>query len=122
MVRHPRRARPRRQARAEIALGEAPCFGFTVEKEEAIICETPGFDSLMPVTALALVVRKKKPVAVLDVGIELRAMDFPDSRFLDLQIAFAPDFTSLDLRDRAPTGSTLVLAPSRVRGAGEDAR
>lgn len=98
--------------RAEIALGEAPCFSFMIEKEEALVCATPGLDTVMPWSALGIVVRNKKPVVVLETGVQLRALDEPSVRYLDLQLDFATDFKSFELKDRAAPGATLVEAPS----------
>ena len=69
----------------------------------------------MQVHALALVVRSKRPAAVLDVGVGMVAMDFPDARWLDLSLLVAADGRSIELKDRAPDGKMLVEAPSRCR-------
>jgi hypothetical protein len=79
------------------------------------VCEVAVPASLMRIHALALVVRSKRPAAVLDVGLGIIAMDFPDARWLDLALALAADGKSVELQDRAPDGTTLVEAPSRCR-------
>lgn len=81
--------------------------------EEALFCEYWIRNDLMLRRGALLVARGGRPTALLDVGLAIQAMDFPDARWLDLAIAFAPDGLSAELADRAPEGSTLIEAPSR---------
>jgi len=83
--------------------------------EEAAVCVMPVPEGILQIHALVLVVRAKRVVPVLDVGLAMQAMDFPEARWLDLALAFAPDGLSVELGDRAPDGTTLVEAPSRCR-------
>lgn len=69
----------------------------------------------MQVHALVLVVRSKRPVAVLDVGLSMQALDFPEARHLDLALTFDADGRGVELAERAPEGSTLVEARSACR-------
>jgi hypothetical protein len=81
--------------------------------EEALFCEYWVRNDLMLHRGALLVARGGRPTALLDVGLGVQAMDFPEARWLDLAITFAPDGLSAELADRAPEGSTLVEAPSR---------
>lgn len=102
---------------AEITFGEAACWTLTVgdPAEEAIVCEHALTYTFMQVRALALVVRNKRPVAVLDVGLGMRALDFLEARHLDLALSFDARGLAAELRDRAPAGTTLVEPPSECR-------
>jgi hypothetical protein len=99
---------------AETAFSYSRCGALRVGEpaEEALVCEHAVPTSLMQVHALAVVVRSKRPVAVLDVGVGIVAMDFPDARWLDLTLTLDPDGRSATLEDRAPDGTTLVEARS----------
>lgn len=55
-----------------------------------------------------VVIRHAMLDAVLDVGLNIVAMDFPEARWLDLTLALADDGLSAELRDRAPEGTTLA--------------
>lgn len=96
------------------AFARGGCSTLTVGEaaEEAVVCIHPTLTSIVQVHALALVVRNKRPIAVLDVGLGLQAMDFPEAHWLDLALVFSKDGMSAELRDRAPDGTTLVEAPS----------
>jgi hypothetical protein len=99
---------------AEAAFAYSRCGTLHVgdRAEEALVCENAVPTSLMQVHALAVVVRNKRPVAVLDVGIGMVSMDFPDAHWLDLALAWSPDGMSAELHDRAPNGTMLVEAQS----------
>jgi hypothetical protein len=83
------------------------------QREEALVCVHSLPMQIMPSRAITLVVRNKRPEAVLDVGVGLVAMDFPDARWLDLALVMAPDGNSAVLEDRAPDGTVLVEPRSR---------
>jgi hypothetical protein len=102
---------------AEAAFGGAYCGTLRVgdPPEDALVCELGVPTLIMQVHALILTVRAKRPVAVLDVGLGMIAMDFPDARWLDLSLAIAPDGRSAELADRAPDGTVLVEPESACR-------
>ncbi len=93
------------------------CQTLTVgdEKEDALICALAVRTSIMRFSAVAFVVRSKRIVPVLDVGYALPAMDWPDSRWLDLQLTFSRDGLEADLHDRAKPGTVLVRSPNACR-------
>ena len=93
------------------------CGTLTVgdKKEDALVCSLAVRTSLMRYSAVVVVVRNKRPVSVLDLGYALPAMDWPDARWLDLQLAFSNGGLEADLHDRAKAGSVLVRAPSDCR-------
>jgi hypothetical protein len=90
------------------------------KSEPALLCERGLPDELMATRALAIVVRNKRPVVVLDVGLNLIAYDFPDARWLDLAIELKDSGRVVELRDRARDGTQLV-APCFVHDARLDA-
>jgi hypothetical protein len=102
---------------AEGMFGNLECNQATLgdDAEEAAVCETEITYSWMQIRAFAIVVRKGRLTPVLDVGLGMRALDWPDSRHLDLALSFSPDGRSATLRDRAPDGTRLVEAPSVCR-------
>lgn len=102
---------------AEAAFGYLSCHPVSVGDagEEAVACEPAVTYGWMQVHALVLVVRKKRITPVLDVGLGMRALDWPDARHLDLTLAFEPDGRAATLRERAPEGALLVEAPSVCR-------
>jgi len=102
---------------AEVLFGGARCREMTVgdRNEEAVVCEHALSYSFAQARALVLVVRNKRPVPVLDLGLGMRALDFPDVRHLDLALRVAADGKTAELRERAPEGSTLVEPPSSCR-------
>lgn len=81
------------------------------KKEAAVVCAQGLPEGLVAGHAVAYVVRNKRLAVVLDVGIHLLALDWPDARWLDLALEFK-DGNTVVLRDRAPEGSTLVAPPS----------
>jgi hypothetical protein len=104
-------------ASAEAALGELWCRSAKVgdPSVEALVCPIAPLRGLMPIRAVGLVVRNKKPAIVFDVGIRLGAMAFPDAHHLELSLVLAADGKSFDLKERAPDGTILVEAPSACR-------
>lgn len=102
---------------AEAAFGSVPCRSLSVgdRAEEALLCEHMIPDSLVTGHAAVLVVRRSRPVAVFDVGLGIMALDAPDTHWLDLALAVADDGRTIELRDRAPDGTTLVTPPSACR-------
>jgi hypothetical protein len=102
---------------AEAIVDPLSCSPLTVGNaaEEALACETPETYTWMRIHALVLVVRKKRIVPVLDVGLGMRALDWPDSRHLDLTLAFEPGGKVATLRERAAEGAILVPPPSACR-------
>ncbi len=96
---------------------DGPCHTLSVGEpaEDSLLCEVTSLEPLMPTRALALVVRAKHIVVVLDVGLGIGAMDFPDARWLDLSLSFSTGGLEADVRDRAPNGAKLVEAPSLCR-------
>jgi hypothetical protein len=99
---------------AEAVFATLPCRALPVgdAAESALLCEVAAPTSITQRHAVILVVRSKRPVAVLDVGLGLLALDEPEHRHVDLALRVAPDGRSVELRDRAPEGTTLVEAPS----------
>lgn len=93
------------------------CQTLTVgdKSEPALVCPLSVRTSIMRYSAVVLVVRNKRVVPVLEVGYALPAMDWPDSRWLDLQLSFSPGGLEADLHDRAKPGSVLVRPPSACR-------
>jgi hypothetical protein len=89
------------------------CRPLTVgdKHEEAMACTATSHDSMMIERLLVLVVRNRQPVVVLDLGIASYAMDWPEARYLDLALTFAPDGMSAIYKDRAPPGTKLVADP-----------
>lgn len=81
------------------------------KSEEALVVTLSQRTSIMRYSALALVVRNKQIVPVLEVGYALPAMDWPDARWLDLQLTFAPGGLEADVHDRAEPGVVLVRPP-----------
>ncbi len=102
---------------AEAVFAYLSCSPVTVgdAAEEALACETPLTYGWMQVRGLVLVVRKKRITPVLDVGVAMRALDWPDMRHLDLALAFEPGGRAVTLHERAPEGALLVEAPSVCR-------
>lgn len=97
---------------------ESSCRTATVgdPAEEAIVCATNSRALLNAQTLLGLVVRNKKPVMVFEVPLGVVALDWPDQHQLDLAfVLHAP--TRLEVRERAPDGAVLVLAPSECLAA-----
>lgn len=93
------------------------CQTLTVgEKSEAVLlCTLTARTSIMRDSAVVLVVRNKRITSVLDVGYALPAMDWPDSRWLHLQLTFSPGGLEADLHDRAKPGAALVRSPRECR-------
>lgn len=89
------------------------CETLTVgdKAEDALVCTLSVRTSIMRFSASAFVVRNKRIVSVLEVGYALPAMDWPDARWLDLQLVFEPGGLEADLHDRAPAGTVLVPPP-----------
>lgn len=85
------------------------------QKEDALVCTLAVRTSIMRYSGTAFVVRNKRIASVLEVGYALPAMDWPDARWLDLQVAFAPGGLEADVHDRAKPGSVLVRPPQAVR-------
>lgn len=104
-------------ALAEILFEGADCHTVTVgaAREDAIVCEHALSYSWMQVRALVLVVRKKRLVPVLDVGLAMRALDWMDARHLDLALTIEPGGVVATLRDRAPNKTQLVESPRDCR-------
>jgi hypothetical protein len=102
---------------AEAVFAYLSCNAVTVGDagEEALACVSSETYSWMRNHALVLVVRGKRIDAVLDVGIGVRALDWPDARHLDLMLAFEPGGRAAILRERAPEGALVVPAPSACR-------
>jgi len=96
---------------------EDSCETLTVgdKAEDALVCTLAVRTSIMRYSATALVVRNKRIAAVLEVGYALPAMDWPDARWLDLQLTFARGGLEADLHDRAAPGAVLVPPPSYCR-------
>ncbi len=102
---------------AEAVFAYDRCGTLTVgdRAEEAILC-TPAIPwTIVQTHAVVLVVRNKRPAVVLDVGLGMVALDFPDAHWLDLGVSAAPDGRTIELRDRAPNGTKLVRALSECR-------
>lgn len=97
--------------------GEDSCATMTVgdKAEEALVCTFAVRTSIMRYSAVAFVVRNRRIAVVLDAGFALPAMDWPDARWLDLQVTFAPGGLEADVHDRAAAGAVLVPAPSACR-------
>ena len=93
---------------------EESCQTMTVgdRSEDALVCTLAVRTSIMRYSATAFVVRSKRIVPVLEVGYALPAMDWPDARWLDLQLTFSPGGREADLGDRGKPGTVLV-APAR---------
>jgi hypothetical protein len=102
---------------AEAVFGYLSCYPVTVgdAAEEAVACETAETYTWMRIHGVVLVVRKKRLTSVLDVGLGMRALDWPDSRQLDLTLAFESGGRAVTLRERAPDGTLLVESPSDCR-------
>lgn len=102
---------------ADSLFGEIECSTLTVgdASEEALLCAHTLTYSFTQTRALVVVVRAKRPIAVLDVGLALGALDFPEARHLDLALAVDPDGRGAELADRAPEGTTLIEPPSLCR-------
>ena len=102
---------------AETVFDNAPCWSVTLgdRSEEAIACEHELTYSWEQVRALVLVVRSKKIVPVLDLGLGMRALDWPGVRHLDLALVFDAGGRRADLRDRAPDGTVLANSRSSCR-------
>ena len=97
--------------------GEDSCLTMTVgdKAEDALVCTFAVRTSIMRYSAVALVVRNRRITVVLDAGYALPAMDWPDARWLDLQVTFAAGGLEVDVHDRAEEGAVLVSAPSACR-------
>lgn len=93
------------------------CQTLTVgdKKEDALVCTLAVRTSIMRYSAVAFVVRNKRVAAVLEAGYSLPSMDWPDSSWLDLQLAFSGGGLEADLHDRATPGAVLVRGPSECR-------
>lgn len=104
---------------ADLRISEMACSPAKLgdPAEEAILCTTYEIAELMPQRLLGIVVRKKQPFAVFQVGLSMRSMDFPDAHHLDLAFRLGPDGKSFDLFDRAPDGTQLVLSPKACLAA-----
>lgn len=104
-------------ALAEITFGEAFCQSIVVgdAREDAMVCEDAQTYLWMRVRALVLAVRNKQIVPLLEVGLGMRSLDFPDARHLDLALTIDDDGKSITLADRAPEGTLLVEPPSFCR-------
>jgi hypothetical protein len=79
--------------------------------EDALLCEGTSRRLLTANTLFAFVVRNKKPLFLFEAPLGVAALDWPDSHQLDLAFVLHTP-TAFEVRDRAPDGSTLVLAPS----------
>lgn len=97
--------------------GSAQCKTIAVgdKAEEAIFCSHTIHYSWMQTRVLVLTVRNKQIAALLDVGLGMRALDWPDARHLDLAFSIDADGKSAELVDRAPEGTILVEPPSACR-------
>jgi hypothetical protein len=93
----------------ELASSTVPALAVRVEI--TLVCTLMVRTSIMRYSAVAFVVRNKRIVSVLEVGYSLPAMDWPDSRWLDLQLAFSSGGLEADLHDRAGPGTVLVSSP-----------
>jgi hypothetical protein len=82
------------------------------KSEDALVCTLAVRTSIMRYSAVAFVVRNKHIVPVLEVGYALPSMDWPNARWLDLQLTFSASGLEADLHDRAKPGTVLVLPPS----------
>ncbi len=97
--------------------GDESCPTLTVgdKSEDALVCTLAVRTSIMRYSAVAFVVRSKRIAPVLEVGYALPAMDWPDARWLDLQVSFLAGGLAVDVHDRAKPGAVLVSPPSYCR-------
>jgi hypothetical protein len=97
--------------------GDDSCQTLTLgdQREDALVCTLAVRTSIMRYSAVAFVVRNKRIAPVLEVGYALPAMDWPDSRWLDLQVTFLAGGLEADVHDRAKPGAVLVTPPSYCR-------
>lgn len=93
--------------------GEGGCETLKVGDgpEDALLCPLAVRTSILRFLAVAFVVRDRRIAPVLELGYGLTAMDWPDARWLDLQLVFSPDGLSADLHNRAAPGAVLVRSP-----------
>lgn len=101
---------------AEALLGNARCESLTVgdPAEEALACHHFVSFGVTQGHAVILVVRKKKIVAVLDVGIDMASLDEGD-HVLDLALRIDPDGKRVELKDRAADGTTVVVGQKECK-------
>jgi hypothetical protein len=88
----------------EVEVGDKP--------EPALLCQHGLPDGLVEERAVAIVVRNKRPAVVLDLGLNLVALDWPDARWLDLALEIEDSGRVIELHDRAPDGTRIVAPPS----------
>lgn len=105
------------------ALASMPCRALAVgpDAEPALACEHAVTYTLAQSVALVVVVRDRSPVTLLQLGLGVRALDFPDAHWLNLALSYRDG--AFVLRDRAADGTTLVEPPSicRARAQQRDA-
>lgn len=102
-------------ATAESSFGAAECYELELgdKPEPALLCEYSIPELLAERHAAVVLVRSKKPLISLDVGLTQVALDWPDQRWLDLALEVKDKGSRIELRDRAPDGTRLVSPPSR---------
>lgn len=90
------------------------CFEVDVgdKPEPALLCAHGLPDGLVATRAVAIVVRNKRPAVVLDLGLNVIALDWPDARWLDLALEIKDSGRVIELHDRAPDETRIVAPPS----------
>lgn len=101
-------------AKAENYFASGGCFELVVgdNAEPALLCKHDIPYPLVESHAVVVVVRSKHPRIVLDVGLNLIALDWPDARWLDLALEVKDHGRVVELRDRAANGTKLVAPVS----------